>query len=85
MPRMQVYLPTELYDQVKTRKMPASELLQAAIRDELEHARLLAATDKYLAELSAEIGNPSCEEMVRAEALADQILSESDIEPRLAR
>jgi len=34
MPRMQVYLPNELYKAVKERHLPASELLQEAVRAE---------------------------------------------------
>lgn len=32
MPRMQVYLPADLYDWVKQNRIPASELLQEAVR-----------------------------------------------------
>jgi hypothetical protein len=34
MPRMQVYLPADLYELVKKRGLPASELLQEAVRTE---------------------------------------------------
>ena len=81
---MQVYLPIELYEEVKARKLPASEMLQDAIRAELRRTCLLDATDKYLEEMSAEIGQPSDEEMARAEALADRILRECDIKLRPA-
>ena len=39
MPRLQVYLPDDLYDQLKARGLPASELLQTAVRAELERQR----------------------------------------------
>ena len=70
MPRMQVYLPDDLYDEVKSRKLPASELLQEAVRAELERQRALEETDAYLAELDAELGPPAAEEQARAELLA---------------
>jgi post-segregation antitoxin (ccd killing protein) len=38
---MQVHLPDDLYEQVKTRHMPASELLQEAVRAEVP--RLITA------------------------------------------
>lgn len=59
MPRLQVYLPDDLYAEVKSRGLPASELLQNAVRAELRRIELLAATDEYLAELVAEVGEPT--------------------------
>ena len=70
MPRMQVYLPDDLYEQVKARRLPASELLQEAVRAELRRQTLLDETDAYLAELIAEVGEPSPEDRARAEAIA---------------
>ena len=48
---MQVYLPDDLYAKVKSRGLPASELLQQAVRAELRRQDLLAETDKYLTSL----------------------------------
>src|SRR5437763_8891692 len=73
MPRMQVYLPDELYQQVKERGLPASELLQEAVRAELKRQELLERTDEYVAELVAEVGAPSAREVARAEAIARRI------------
>jgi post-segregation antitoxin (ccd killing protein) len=73
MPRMQVYLPDDLYQQVKERSLPASELLQKAVRAELNRQELLEHTDTYLAELVAEVGEPSARELARAEAIARRI------------
>ena len=50
---MQVYLPDDLYAVVKKRRLPASELLQKAVRAELRRLDLLAETDRYLADLDA--------------------------------
>jgi post-segregation antitoxin (ccd killing protein) len=72
---MQVYLPDDLYEQVKTRKLPASELLQEAVRAEVRRQDLLGETDTYLAELIAEVGEPSAQERARAEAIARRIAS----------
>jgi post-segregation antitoxin (ccd killing protein) len=72
---MQVYLPDDLYEQVKTRNLPASELLQEAVRAEVRRQDLLAETDTYLAELIAEVGEPSAQERARAEAIARRIAS----------
>jgi hypothetical protein len=72
---MQVYLPDDLYEQVKTRNLPASELLQEAVRAEVRRQDLLRETDTYLAELIAEVGDPSPQERARAEAIARRIAS----------
>lgn len=73
MPRMQVYLPDELYREVKERDLPASELLQSAVRAELRRQELLVETDRYLAELIDEVGEPSAKAIARAEALSRRI------------
>jgi hypothetical protein len=76
MPRMQVYLPDDLYEQVKTRHLPASELLQDAVRAEVRRQDLLGETDTYLARLLAEVGQPSPQDLARAEAIARRIASQ---------
>jgi hypothetical protein len=70
---MQVYLPDELYRAVKDRKLPASELLQEAVRAELHRQDLLEETDRYLDDLIAQVGEPSPEAVARAEALSRRI------------
>jgi post-segregation antitoxin (ccd killing protein) len=70
---MQVYLPDELYKAVKERSLPASELLQEAVRAELHRQRLLEATDEYLAELADEVGEPTEREMARADMIARRL------------
>jgi enoyl-CoA hydratase/carnithine racemase len=72
---MQVYLPDDLYEQVKTRHLPASELLQQAVRAEVRRKDLLDETDAYLAGLLTEVGEPSPQERARAEAIARRIAS----------
>jgi hypothetical protein len=72
---MQVYLPDDLYEQVKTRHLPASELLQQAVRAEVHRQDLLAETDVYLAGLTEEVSQPSPQEQARAQAIARRIAS----------
>jgi hypothetical protein len=67
---MQVYLPDDLYDAVKKRRLRASELLQNAVRAELRRRELVAASAKYTAELAAEVGRGTARERLRAAALA---------------
>ncbi|MEP7113491.1 MAG: hypothetical protein ABI862_09520 [Ilumatobacteraceae bacterium] len=54
-----MYLPDDLSDELKRRQLPASELLQVALRAGLERRNALDATDDYLAELAAEVGEPT--------------------------
>ncbi|MGE3620883.1 MAG: hypothetical protein AB7L84_10525 [Acidimicrobiia bacterium] len=73
MPRMQVYLPDDLHRAVKERDLPASELLQEAIRAEIRRLELEQQADAYLAELAEEVGEPSSRERARAQAIARRI------------
>lgn len=73
MARMQVYLPDDLYEQLKTRGLPASELLQRAVRAELKRLDLLAETDRYIGELVAEVGEPGPTHRARAASIARRI------------
>jgi post-segregation antitoxin (ccd killing protein) len=78
MPRMQVYLPTDLYEMVKQRRLPASELLQEAVRAEMRRRRLLSASRRYTAELEAQVGRPAPRERARAAAVAQRIAGRAD-------
>ena len=73
MPRMQVYLPTDLYEIVKKRQLPASELFQEAVRSEVRRRKLQSASRRYTAELSSQVGEPTHRERARAVALAQRI------------
>jgi hypothetical protein len=74
MPRMQVYLPDELYKLVKRGRLPASELLQNAVRAEVRRRELLAEADKYDAELADEVGKPTARQRSRAGAVVQRIV-----------
>jgi post-segregation antitoxin (ccd killing protein) len=73
MPRLQVYLPDELYRVVKERSLPASQLLQGAVRSELRRLEILEETERYLSELVDEVGEPSAASVARAERLARRV------------
>jgi post-segregation antitoxin (ccd killing protein) len=70
---MQVYLPDDLYELVKARGLPASELLQKAVRAELRRQDLLAESDQYINALVAHVGQPTTAERDRAGGLASRI------------
>ena len=76
MPRVHVYLPDDLYQAVKERQLSASKLLQEAVRAEMHPQALLEETDRYLAELLDEVGEPSAEAWAQAEALVRRIRGE---------
>lgn len=73
MPRMQLYLPDDLYDLVKARGLPASELLQKAVRAEVRRLDLLAQTDQYVARLIAEVGPPTAQDREHAVSVARRL------------
>ena len=74
MPRMQVYLPDDLYRAVKEYGLAPSRLLQEAVRVELRRRQLLERTDQYLAELVDEVGEPTAEDYEWATALVGRIV-----------
>jgi len=76
---MQVYLPDDLYRALKDRALPASELLQDAVRAELRRQELLEETDRYVAELIGDVGEPSAKAVARAEALSRRIRREGQV------
>jgi len=53
--------------------MSPSELFQDAVRAKLRHQALLDETDRYLAELIDDVGEPSDEALAKAEALSWRI------------
>jgi hypothetical protein len=77
---MQVYLPDDLYRAVKELGLPASELLQEAVRVEIRRRELLDNTDAYLDELLAEVGEPGASDIARAEALVRRLVRNADRE-----
>ena len=73
MPRLQVYLPEDLHREVKARSLAASELLQAAVRQEIRRLDLLITTDAHLKSLAEEAGEPTTEEAERATLVAARL------------
>jgi hypothetical protein len=61
MPRLHVDLPDDLYEELTSRGLAPSVLLRKAVRAEVRRQDLLAATDAYIAELLAQMGDPTRE------------------------
>jgi hypothetical protein len=70
---MQVYLPDDLYQAVKEELLPASELLQEAVRSELRRRELVAMSEQYTAELAKRLGQPTSRQRTKAAAVARRI------------
>jgi hypothetical protein len=70
---MQLYLPDDLYELVKARGLPASELLQKAVRAEVRRLDLLNENSRYLVELEKEVGEPTAAELARAKSVVQRI------------
>lgn len=70
---MQLYLPDDLYALVKARGLPASELLQNAVRAEVRRLELIEAHRAYVDELVEEVGAPTSAERKKAASIADRI------------
>jgi hypothetical protein len=73
MPRIQVYLPDDLHREVKRSGLSPSELLQDAVRSELQRREQIARLDAYLSELEQEVGKPSRAAKARADAVVRRI------------
>jgi post-segregation antitoxin (ccd killing protein) len=74
---MQVYLPEAMYNEVKDRGLPVSELLQKAVAAEIRRQDLLAETDRYLADLIQEVGTPNTAHRSRAATIARRLARRS--------
>jgi len=74
---MQVYLPDDLYQMVKDGGLPASELLQEAVRAEVRRRELVAASEKYTAELRHQVGLPTAPQRARAADVARRVVARS--------
>lgn len=70
---MQVYLPDELYEAVKDHQLPASKMLQDAVRADLRRRAALDEADRYVAALVERFGEPSAEDYAWADNLSRQV------------
>ncbi len=78
MPRVTIDVPAELYAQMKARQIDPSELFVRELRMEIRRHELCDETDRYLAELREEVGEPTAEERAAAKGLAREIRKHID-------
>lgn len=81
MPRVQVYLPDDLYEAVKKHGLPASRLLQEAVRADLRRREAIEEAKRYAAVVIDHLGEPSVEDYEWAEALSREVLRAGEISP----
>ena len=84
MARVNVSIPDELHRRAKEAGLNISRLTRHAILEELERLAKIAAVDKYLAELEAELGPISPEEQARADAWLKQMIDTADEDRKTA-
>lgn len=83
MPRVQVYLPDDLYEAVKKHGLPASRLLQEAVRADLRRRDAIAEANRYAEALIDHFGEPSAEDYAWAEALSRDVRRVAEPTPDL--
>lgn len=66
-------MPDDLYQEVKSRGLPASEILQIAVRAVVEREKSREGLEQYIRELEEEIGTPTEEQNARAAAIVRNI------------
>jgi hypothetical protein len=79
MAQIQVFLPDELYEEAQALGLRLEDILErpveTAVRAELHlHQQVRASMEAYVAELSAEVGEPSAEEAAWADGIIQTIL-----------
>lgn len=84
MGRMNISIPDELQRRAKEAGLNVSKLTRDAIIEELERLAKIAAVDRYLDELEAELGPISEEEQARADAWVKRMLDPSAEDRRTA-
>ena len=77
MPRVQVYLPKDLHDELEQRGLSASERLQIALRAEVERQNAVDETARYLDELISEVGEPFPRQKAHADVIAQRVRDRS--------
>lgn len=84
MDRVNISIPEELHRRAKEAGLNISKLTRAAIIQELERLAKIEAFDRYLAELEAELGSPTDEQVAEAKAWADEVFGRMKSERKTA-
>jgi post-segregation antitoxin (ccd killing protein) len=77
MARVNITVPDDVIAEARAAGLNVSRVATVALVDELDRLAKIHALDAYLAELDAELGPPTAEEINEAHRWADQILTPS--------
>src|SRR5437588_12997687 len=75
MARVNITVPDDVIAEARHAGLNVSRVATAALVDELDRLAKIAALDSYLAELEAELGPPTKEELDEARRWADRVLA----------
>ncbi len=73
MPRVTIDVPAEIHQALAERHLSTEEVLEGLLCRELRRLELLGDAERYVELLVAEVGEPSPEEHLRAEAFAERV------------
>lgn len=76
MARVNITVPDDIVNEARAAGLNVSRIATAALADELERLRKIAALDAYLAELETRLGPISADEHADAVKWADRVLGE---------
>jgi len=76
MARVNITIPDEVLAEARAARLNVSRLAASALGEELERRAKVAALDRYLRELEAELGPVSANEQAAAREWADQVLGD---------
>lgn len=76
MARVNITIPDEVLAEARAARLNVSRLAASALGEELERRAKVAALDRYLRELEAELGPVSANEQAAARKWADQRLGD---------
>jgi hypothetical protein len=82
MARVNITMPDDVVAEAKAAGLNLSQVATAAIADALDRQSKIDLLDEYLAELEAEFGPPSEEEVAEAEAWAAKVFGDKPTQGR---
>jgi hypothetical protein len=84
MARVNISLPDGIHRMAKEADLNISKLARDAILQELDRLAKIAAFDKYVAELEAELGPPTDEQLAEAKEWAEKVFGPAEASRKTA-
>jgi hypothetical protein len=85
MARVNITIPDDLLHQARAAGLNVSRVSALALAEELDRCAKIAALDRYLRELDAELGPIPEDEQLAAQEWADRVLGEAPLPSRATR